>query len=242
MVSQTLIDLILEELSSPALDEEVRLARAAYFEFIPDLCEDDPSHEALTHCFLHWLVLDRPLGDGRGTPLQVYLAERTLAPEARRELAALAASIHGLFEVVKVEEPGAVLRDLLSLEVVRVTERRQLAGLGRGDVLEARLIPVGDKLVFASGAYLLHPPRARQHLKRLATKAREEGRPDRFGLIQRLQALTFRFRDRYRERVPMERVYADDAMAAPAPGPSAPEPPAGAQSSGPGRGTPPPAP
>jgi len=241
VISQSLIDSILEELSSPELDEEVRLARAAYFELIPDLCADDPSHEALTHCFLHWLVLDRPLADGRGTPLQVYLAERSLAPEVRRELAALAASIHGLFEVQRVEEPGAILRDLLSLEVLRVTERRQLAGLGRGDVLEARLIPVGDKLVFASGAHLLHPPRARLHLKRLAAQAREEGRPDRFGFIQRTQALTFRYRDRYRERVPVERVYGDGAMAQALEPSGAPEP-AGAPSPGPGRGTPPPAP
>jgi len=242
VISQTLIDRILEELSSPALDEEIRLARAEYFELIPDLAHDDPSHEALTHCFLHWLVLDRPLPGERGTPLQVYLAERELEPEARRELEALAASLHGLFEVRRVEEPGAVLRDLLSLEVLRVTERRQLAGLEPGDVLEARLVPVGDKLVFASGAYLLHPRRARPLLRRMAARAREEGQPDRFGLIQRLQALTFRYRDRYRERVPVERVYAEGASAPQAPAAQPSEGAAAGPSPGPGRGTPPPAP
>lgn len=232
MISQSLVDRVLEELDSEELAEEVRLARAAFFEHIPDLCEDDPSHEALTHCFLHWLVIDRPLGGGGGTPLQRYAAERDPSPGLRRELAALAASVHGLFEVLRIEEQGVWLRDLHRLEKLRVTERRQLAGLARGDLLEARLVPLGDKLVFASGAYLLHPHKARAAILAAVGRARLEGSPERFELTQRVQALTFRYRDRYRERVPVEKVYSEAAFSGPVQPTLAPADPRPARESG----------
>ena len=66
-----------------------------------------------------------------------------------------------------------------------MTERRQVAGLEKGDLLEARLLPYEGKLVF-SGAFLYHPREARKlilaEVKRLKKAAGKAG-PARPGAV-----------------------------------------------------------
>ncbi len=206
-MSQELFDAILEQFGAGAYQTEVRAARAQYFERLADMREDDPSYERLTQCFLYWYVIDRPLDGGAETPLQRFAGELERSDPRWRTCAELAASVHGLFEVLRLEPGGAQLRELFTLEPLRVSERRQLAGLERGDVLEARLVPIGDRLVFASGAFVHQPRAAGALIQRAVTRARQQGRPAPEALMAQLRALAFRYSDRFRERVPVEKVY-----------------------------------
>jgi len=223
-MEQELIDKILAELVQGPREEEIKRARSDYFALIQDLREDDPSYERLTACFLNWFVFDRPGDDGQGTPLQVFARREDPGGEERKLLACMAASIHSLFEVVRLESGALHLRDLFTLEALRVTERRRLAGIEPGDLLEARLLPLGEKLVFSAGAFVLHPKPAREVILRAVERSRRELVPPAEELIRRLQALGFRYTDRYRQRVPVEKVYGElDQLTA--------EPPATASSS-----------
>ncbi|MBN2493590.1 MAG: hypothetical protein JXR96_03270 [Deltaproteobacteria bacterium] len=202
-----LFDRILEEMGAGTYVEEVKRARDEYFTLISELQDDDPSYERLTASFLNWYILDRPLGK-LGTPLQVFAARPELGEQERSACSRLAANIYSLFEVLRVEPGGVRLQDLFTLEEIRVGERRHLAGLERGDLLEARLVPLEDRLVFASGASL-HPRQASGIIKAAVERSRLEGQPSPVELLRALQALSFRYVDRFRERVPADKVYAE---------------------------------
>ncbi len=208
-MEQELIERILVETSRGANEQEIRRAKDAYFEQIRDLREDDTSYERLISCFQNWYVFDRPMDDGRGTPLQVFAANPDLDARERSLLCNLAANIHSLFEILRVGDGGPTVRDLFTTEVLSVSERRALAGLDRGDILEARLLPVGEKLVFSSGAFAFYPREARVIIQQAVERARLEGGVSSEELMSRLRALNFRYTDRFRHRVPAEKVYGE---------------------------------
>lgn len=206
-MEQELIERILVEASQGENEQEIRRAKDVYFEQIKDLREDDTSYERLISCFQNWYLFDRPMDDGRGTPVQVFAATAGLSAKERSLLGAMAANIHSLFEVLRISEGGLTLRDLFTSEVLRVSERRTLAGLDKGDILEARLLPVGNKLVFSSGAFTFHPRQARHIILQAVDRIRMQGGVTPGELMSKLRALNFRYTDRFRHRVPVEKVY-----------------------------------
>ena len=208
-MEQTPIDQIVVEMAGGVFEEEVKRARQEYFKQIQDLREDDPSYERLTFCFLNWYVFDRPMDSGQGTPLQIFVRRAELAPEERARFIGMAGNINSLFEVKKLGAGRLGLRDLFTGEIVSVIERRHVIGLQKGDILEARLIPLDNKLVFSPGAFLLHPRSAKKIILQAVKRSRKEGRPSPFELVHRLQALNFRYTDRFRERVQVEKVYGE---------------------------------
>ena len=208
-MEQELIERILVEASQGENEQEIRRAKDVYFEQIKDLREDDTSYERLISCFQNWYLFDRPMDDESGTPVQVFAATAGLSAKERSLLGAMAANIHSLFEVLRISEGGLTLRDLFTSEVLRVSERRTLAGLDRGDILEARLLPVGEKLVFSPGAFAFHPRQARHIILEAVDRIRMQGGVTPEELMSKLRALNFRYTDRFRHRVPVEKVYGE---------------------------------
>jgi hypothetical protein len=98
--------------------------------------------------------------------------------------------------------------DAFTGERLDVTERRQMAGLEKGDLLEARLLPFEGRLVF-SGAFLYHPREARglilAELKRLKKAAGKAGRADPGPFLATLSRMAFKL-ERYRN-VRLESIY-----------------------------------
>ncbi|RLB53868.1 MAG: hypothetical protein DRI34_12840, partial [Deltaproteobacteria bacterium] len=143
------------------------------------------------------------------TPLQHYAANHASSPEQRLELEAMSGNLHSLFEVRELEQAGLRVEDMFTSEPVRVSERRVLAGLQKGDIMEARLFPVVGKLVFASGAFVVHPRQVGPLVRKTIQEHRQEGHPPAEKIIRVLQALAFRYLDRYRQRVSVEKLYAE---------------------------------
>ena len=206
-MEQELIERILVKTSTGEYEKEIRRAKDDYFEQIRDLREDDTSYERLISCFQNWYLFDRPMEDGLGTPVQVFASTAKLSPQERSLLGAMAANIHSLFEVLRIAEGGLTLGDLFTSEILQVSERRTLAGLDKGDILEARLLPVGERLVFSSGAFAFHPRQARNIILQAVDRIRMQGGVTPEELMSKLRALNFRYTDRFRHRVPVEKVY-----------------------------------
>ncbi len=209
MDPNSMFDQILEEFADGAYTDQVRHARQEFFEQVSDVREDDPSYEKLTSCFLNWYIYDRPMDGGPNTPLQIFASRAGRDQAQREECARLAANLHSLFAILRIEEHGLLLIDLFSLEELQVSERRHLAGLEKGDLLEARLMPLSDRLVFSPAATILHARAAQALIRASVERSRRDALPSREKLLARLRALTFRFTDRYRERVPVEKVFGD---------------------------------
>jgi hypothetical protein len=154
-------------------------AKAEYFQLTGEVFEDDQVFEARMASFLDYYLFDRPSKESGKTPAQELYEEmeRTQPGEEAASFRAFTETVHGLFEVRRLKKDEVRLRDLFSGKDYDVTERRQLVGLEKGDILEARLIPFAGHLWF-SAAFVYHPRAAcKQILKEV--KRRKKKEPDR---------------------------------------------------------------
>ena len=159
------LDRLVEYATAEPFKEQVVAARADFFARRGgEVFEDDKSMESRLAAFLEWYVFDRPL-DGKGMPpAEAFLKDPavTLSEEERQDFLDLARTIHGLFEL-KSKPKGERLKvkELCRNAEFEVLERRQMAGLDKGDLFEARLIPHRGELLFSS-AFCYHPRAARK--------------------------------------------------------------------------------
>jgi hypothetical protein len=190
--------------------DDVLAARRAHFERYGEPHEEDRSYEARQNGMLDFYLYDWRPAEGAPTTLERFIDAQAavLAPEEVAAYRDLARNVHGLFEVRKFREGGVRLRDVFTGADHDVTERRQLAGLGKGDLLEARLLPFGDALFF-SGAFIYHPPEVRKKIlaevKRLRKEAGKGGTPDVPAFLALLSRMAFKL-ERYRN-VRLESIY-----------------------------------
>jgi hypothetical protein len=202
MTLPELHDRLLTWATAPARQADLLAARADHFGRYGEPHDEDHSYERRMNG-----MLDYYLYEWRPSPLAPSTLERFVAEEGNSlttadhaTLSGLVAQRRGLFEVKRLQ-PGLVrLVDVFTREVLEVAERRQVAGLEKGDLLEARLLPYEGKLVF-SGAFLYHPREARKlilaevkRLKKLAGKAAE---PDQGAFLATLSRMAFKL-ERYR--------------------------------------------
>ena len=210
MTLKELHEKLLAWATADARKEELLAARRDHFERYGEPHEEDKSFETRMNGMLdHYLYDFRPPGSPE-TTIEIFMRE--MGPQLPTdELAVyrvLAKSIHGLFEVKKIR-PGEVrLRDCFTDVVYDVTERRQMLGLAKGDILEARLLPFEEKLFF-SGAFLYHPQEVRKlvlnEVKRLRKQAGKGDPPDVEAFIATLSRMAFKL-ERYRN-VQVESLY-----------------------------------
>ncbi len=209
MKSQKVFDCILERLSQGTAEAEIKKARGEFFVRIPDLREDDPCYESLMSCFLEWYVYERPLDGGTATPLQAYAGQVSAGGEERQTLREMASSLHSLFLVRKIDAEGTLLEEIFRRERLRISERRALVGLEPGQILETRIIPQGGKLFFSGNAFVVHPRAANSIILAAVEIHRLSGLPSSGELMKVFRELNFRYLDRFRQRVPVEKVYGE---------------------------------
>jgi hypothetical protein len=211
--------------SADPQDPLLLAARQDHFARYGEPHEEDHSYERRMNGMLDAYLFDHRPSPQAPTALERFLAAQgpALPPEEEAAFRALGANRHGLFEVRKLE-PGRIrLRDTFTGEDLEITERRVVAGLGKGDLLEARLMPFDGQLWF-SGAFLYQPREARSRIlaevKRLKKAAGKAGRPDVEGLLATLSRMAFKL-ERYRN-VRLESIYdfsVDARAMTPRPGP-----------------------
>ena len=203
---QSLLDELFASASAEARKPDVLTARAEFFRLTGEVFEDDRTFEMRMACFLDYYVFDHRSPATKHTAAEELHAAKLKAgaPEAS-SVEAFTRTLHGLFEVRKLG-PGFVrLRELFSGADHDVTERRTLAGLQKGDILEARLIPMGDGVVF-SPAFCFHPREAVKAIKR-EVKRRKKKEPDRPSQELVWEAAKRAMKvDRYRQ-IAVEKIY-----------------------------------
>jgi hypothetical protein len=203
-------DKLLAWATSDARKEELLAARRDYFDRHGEPHEEDKSFETRMNGMLdHYLYDFRPPGAAE-TTIEIFMRE--MGPQLTTDELALyrvlAKNVHGLFEVKKIRPPEVRLRDVFTDVVHDVTERRQMIGLEKGDLLEARLLPFEARLFF-SGAFLYHPHEVRKtilaEVKRLKKEAGKGRQPDVQTFIATLSRMAFKL-ERYRN-VKVESLY-----------------------------------
>lgn len=209
MTLQALHDALLSWATAEPRNGDLLAAKREHFGRHGEPHEEDRSYEVRLNA-----MLDHYLYDFRGaigsTTIDRFLAERgpSLSPEELAAYRGLARSVHGLFEVRKIKDARVRLRDVFTGADHDVTERRQVAGLEKGDLIEARLLPFGDELFF-SGAFLYHPREARKailgEVKRLRKAAPRGQAPDTGAFLAQISRMAMKL-ERYRN-VRLESIY-----------------------------------
>lgn len=197
--------------SEGELSAELRRAKAEFVERTGELFESDPSFERRLASFLEWYVLDRPVSFGKGeTPAQMFIEQLGNERDARdvERMRCLTRSKLSLFEFRRSKGEHMHIIDLLTGEKHEVYERRKAAGLEPNDILEARIIPLEDKTVFAE-AFAFVPRAARRAILKVTKAYRKEGSPaaERMNLLHRVSYFTNRC-ERYKHVDPKQ-IFAD---------------------------------
>jgi hypothetical protein len=209
MTLQALHDRLLAWGTSEVRKDRLLAARRAHFDAYGEPHEEDRSYEARINGMLDSYLYDFRGGSGRTTLEEFLEAEgAALTADDREAYVTLGRNVHALLEVRRISEGKVRVRDVFTGKDHDVTERRQLVGLEKGDLLEARLLPFDGKLFF-SGAFLYHPRETRRpifaEVKRRKKAAGKGGTPDVAGLLALLSRMAFKL-ERYRN-VRLESIY-----------------------------------
>ena len=193
--------------------EQIIAAKTEYFASTGEIFEDDGCYESRMQSFFNWYLLDRAQGTPPQTPAQRFLLEKgpELAAADKTTFLGFTASKHSLYEIrrvgvglIKVREDLVKVRDTVTGEDYVVTERRRLPGIEKGDLLEARLLPVGDQLQFSS-AFTYHPRLVRALVLKEIKKRKKTGTLEARSLCWELERMALNL-ERFRN-IPVEKIY-----------------------------------
>ena len=210
MTFQELHERLLSWATEGVRGEELLAAKAVYYAARGEPHEEDRSFEVRVNGMLDFYLYDwRPVPGARSA-LERFIEEQAgaLSPEDLAAYRDLGGNLHGLFEVRKLKDGLVRVRDVFTGEDHDVTERRSVAGLEKGDLLEARLLPHLGQLLF-SGAFLYHPKEGRKAIlaeaKRLKKAAGKQGTVDVPPFLDQLARMAMKV-ERYRN-VRLESIY-----------------------------------
>lgn len=210
MTLQHLHEKLLSWATAEPRKHELLAARKEHFERYGEPHEEDRTYEPRLNGMVDFYLYDWRPHPGAAVTIERFLEAETptLSPEELAGVRDLARNVHGLFEVRKIKDGEVRLRDAFTGGDYDVTERRQVAGLDKGDILEARLLPFEGSLLF-SGAFLYHPRETRKQIfaevKRRKKEAGKGGQPDVGAFLALLSRMAFKL-ERYRN-VRLESIY-----------------------------------
>jgi hypothetical protein len=156
--------------------EVVMEAREAFDELSGRFAEEDPWHETWSRLFLDWFGFDYPVPPYR-SPVHRFVAERHEQLESEGSLAVyrgLMATHRSVFEIRRCSGARLDLDDLVGGGLWAVSHSFPPGGVGAGDVVDARIVPLGAELTLAAGV-IFHPDDAVEHIHALIGHLRDSG-------------------------------------------------------------------
>jgi len=221
MTLQELHEKLLAWATAEPRAQELLRARRAYFDRWGEPHEEERSFETRVNGMLDYYLYDHRPEGGAHTTLDLFLRDQggAYTSDELTRFRDLGRAVHSLFEVRKIRANEWVrLRDIFTGDDHDVTERRQMVGLEKGDLLEARLLPFEGRLFF-TGAFLYHPREVRKAILAEVKKRRKNADgspPDTKAFLGQLSRMAQKL-ERYRN-VKVESLY-DFSAPAPTPPP-----------------------
>lgn len=158
---------ILETYGRGTYYEEIKRAKEHYFSRAFKVAEGSDRYESELNQFFDWFVFERNLEREELPPIRLFLREETknLEDEKKKVFESLGNSFSSVFELIKIRDDEVVIKDLFDKETYVVEEIENPKIFQKGDIFQARLVPLDDKILF-SMAFLFHPKEAKGYLKK----------------------------------------------------------------------------
>ena len=157
---QDCIDELIEYISTSGRENDVGMAKEAYFREGGDIFGDEESYDMRVGTFLEWYVLDRSLG---GMTLIEEYIEKVTDADKKEYFESMRNSFRSVFEIRKVEKKG--------IKVINLKDNSKYLALcsdstdifKKGNLLETRLFPFNNEC-YLSRSYIIHPPEVRKFI------------------------------------------------------------------------------
>jgi hypothetical protein len=160
----------LQQFADERFRSELVAARVEYFAALGKVNEDDEFFEAHLDRFLDWFLFERDLAASGEPVLPTFIAQigAELSEERYAVFEGFLKNIHSLFQIKKVGKAGLQIRDLLTKASYFVASDVP-AAFTKGQIFEARLLPVDDQWQFSRG-YIFHPSTANKAILKRVKK------------------------------------------------------------------------
>ncbi|MBI5178656.1 MAG: hypothetical protein HZA04_05300 [Nitrospinae bacterium] len=192
---RALLDELIAYASESRHAKQLEEAREVFYFKSGKTNEDDPDFVQRMNTFLEWFIFDhRPGGVGSKSLFDRYMAEKRpgLSSGELVQRIALSKHVHSLFQVKSCSGGVVKVRDLASRTTYIVTDDDTLE---RGDVLEARVVLLGDGCFFTY-THCLHPKGALKSIKTELKKWKQKALDEEF--FSKLQGMQLKWR-RFRQ-------------------------------------------
>jgi len=184
---QKCLETITNEYTAGDFYREVYDAKKNYFENLGTVTEEDPDFENQMDVFMGWYLFDRPLNNFDLSPVQLFFRKNIsgFSEEQKTAYQALIDFRHSIYELVKMKDSSFVLRDLSNKEKLEVADVNYRAVFSKGDIFEARLIPLQKQFMFTNG-FCMHPKEAIKFIETQMKKIRAEDITQRTKILLKL--------------------------------------------------------
>lgn len=183
---------LIEEFTTGDYYREVFNAKQEFFEKAGIVYEDDPEFEQRMCLFMDWFIFDRDL-PGVDLPPIKFFFKKNKDKFTNEELGIyqdLCNTVHSIFTVKGFGwgKSTVVVRDLFSRKKYKVQHTEFSRAFNRGDLFEARIIPIKKKYEFSKG-FCFHPVEMRSFILHEIKKVRYQERSRQTKLILQLSAM-----------------------------------------------------
>ena len=205
------LDKVLTTYSTGAYYDEVKKAKNEFFDRTGKVAEGSEKFESQMRAFLDWYLFDRPMDKAQLCPIKLFLIEKAdeILPGDHEIYQGLTQSIHSVFELQKVRDEDVYVKDLVSGEKYIVEDSEINLGFTKGDVFEARLLKLRDRLVFGN-SFTFHPREVRSFILKQIKQVRYLDHAHKLKLFQKLSSMRLKT-DQY-PHIDVRHIYTENPL------------------------------
>jgi len=189
--------------------EEVRLAKAEFFERSGVVDELSSDFDLRMSQFLDWYVFTRNMGQGI-TPLQMVKSKTevlgiNVEPSTLERLSKVH---HSLFDFLKIKGDDVYIKDIIEGKKIIIKKSPILVGFSTDEIFDARIVPLEDSYTFTKG-FCFHPPRARKYILREIKRVKKSTPQEKEDMMLKLLKMRYLFQQY--KHVNVSDIYTDDS-------------------------------
>lgn len=193
MILEPYISEILEVYGRGAYYDEIKRAKEHYFTRAFKVAEGSDRYESELNLFFDWFVFERNLEREELSPIRLFCSKELseMPQEKKLVFEALGNSFSSVFELLRIKDDEAVIKDLFDGETYVIEEIENPKTFQKGDIFQARLVPIEDKILFST-AFLFHPKEAKAYLKKEIKKIKNLKAENKKEIMLRLALMKHR--------------------------------------------------